>query len=82
MISIEGHSLTTSIPRILSIKNISLSGITDSGSSTDPEGQNSETTQGETSYSGLEALDEGNGIGWRLIGRDPSKYGKYWRKCY
>jgi hypothetical protein len=24
---------------------------------------------------GLEALDEGNGIGWRLIGRDPSNYG-------
>jgi len=24
---------------------------------------------------GLEALDEGNGIGWRLIGRDPDNYG-------
>ena len=25
--------------------------------------------------SGLEAIDEGNGIGWRLIGRDPNNYG-------
>lgn len=25
--------------------------------------------------SGLEALDEGNGIGWRLKGRDPNNYG-------
>jgi hypothetical protein len=25
--------------------------------------------------SGLEAIDEGNGIGWRLIGRDPANYG-------
>jgi hypothetical protein len=24
---------------------------------------------------GLEALDEGNGVGWRLIGRDPADYG-------
>ncbi len=24
---------------------------------------------------GLEALDEGNGIGWRLIGKDPANYG-------
>ena len=29
-------------------------------------------SQGST---GLEALDEGNGIGWRLIGRDPLNYG-------
>ena len=27
------------------------------------------------SGTGLEALDEGNGIGWRLIGRDPANYG-------
>ena len=25
--------------------------------------------------SGLEAIDEGNGAGWRLIGRDPANYG-------
>src|SRR5690606_35760675 len=25
--------------------------------------------------SGLEALDEGNGIGWRLIGKPPANYG-------
>ena len=25
--------------------------------------------------SGLEALNEGNGVGWRLIGRDPDNYG-------
>ena len=24
---------------------------------------------------GLEAIDEGNGVGWRLIGRDPANYG-------
>ena len=24
---------------------------------------------------GLEAIDEGNGIGWRLVGRDPENYG-------
>ena len=29
----------------------------------------------ENSPTGLEAIDEGNGIGWRLIERDPSKYG-------
>ncbi len=30
----------------------------------------------DTNYnSGLEALDEGNGIGWRLVGRDPANYG-------
>jgi len=28
-----------------------------------------------SNVSGLEALDEGNGIGWRLIGRDPDDYG-------
>lgn len=27
------------------------------------------------SASGLEAIDEGNGIGWRLIGRNPTNYG-------
>ena len=27
------------------------------------------------SSTGLEALDEGNGIGWRLIGRNPDNYG-------
>ncbi|MGI9550302.1 MAG: hypothetical protein ACR2MT_03805, partial [Aurantibacter sp.] len=30
---------------------------------------------GSGTPSGLEALDEGNGIGWRLIGRDPTRYG-------
>ncbi len=29
----------------------------------------------ETNVSGLEALDEGNGIGWRLKGLDPDKFG-------
>ncbi|MDG5491223.1 tail fiber domain-containing protein [Psychroserpens sp. SPM9] len=29
----------------------------------------------QNAASGLEALDEGNGIGWRLIGRNPSYYG-------
>jgi hypothetical protein len=35
------------------------------------------TTNSETSNSGsgLEAIDEGNGIGWRLIGSDPANYG-------
>lgn len=28
---------------------------------------------------GLEALDEGNGIGWRLVGRDPNNYGNIGR---
>jgi len=28
-----------------------------------------------SNVTGLEALDEGNGIGWRLIGRDPTSYG-------
>lgn len=27
------------------------------------------------SVTGLEAIDEGNGFGWRLIGRDPDNYG-------
>lgn len=27
------------------------------------------------SVTGLEAIDEGNGVGWRLIGRDPDNYG-------
>ena len=30
---------------------------------------------GSGSPTGLEALDEGNGTGWRLIGRDPNDYG-------
>ena len=30
---------------------------------------------GSPASTGLEALDEGNGIGWRLIGRDPLNYG-------
>ncbi|MFV9552619.1 hypothetical protein, partial [Algibacter sp. PT7-4] len=25
--------------------------------------------------SGLEAIDEGNGLGWRLVGRNPASYG-------
>ena len=33
---------------------------------------NSDTTN---TFSGLEAIDEGNGIGWRLKGRDPNNYG-------
>ncbi|WP_411768909.1 tail fiber domain-containing protein [Winogradskyella sp. A3E31] len=28
-----------------------------------------------TSATGLEAIDEGNGLGWRLIDRDPANYG-------
>jgi len=30
---------------------------------------------GGTNPTGLEAIDEGNGIGWRLIGRDPTFFG-------
>ena len=30
---------------------------------------------GGPNSTGLEALDEGNGTGWRLIGRDPANYG-------
>jgi len=34
------------------------------------------TREWVTGYtSGLEAIDEGNGVGWRLIGRDPSQFG-------
>lgn len=33
------------------------------------------TVPNPSSPSGLEAIDEGNGIGWRLIGRDPANYG-------
>ena len=32
------------------------------------------TTSNTTEPSGLEAIDEGNGIGWRLIGKDPANY--------
>lgn len=28
-----------------------------------------------TNVNGLEAIDEGNGIGWRLVGRNPDNYG-------
>ena len=31
--------------------------------------------QGTGTPTGLEAIDEGNGTGWRLIGRDPANYG-------
>lgn len=34
-----------------------------------------ETSLGGGSSTGLEALDEGSGIGWRLIGRNPAFYG-------
>lgn len=33
------------------------------------------SSSGGGTPTGLEALDEGNGIGWRLIGRDPANYG-------
>ncbi|MBT8286942.1 MAG: tail fiber domain-containing protein [Bacteroidia bacterium] len=52
---------------------------TDSNSNTND--QNSETSTGETTFSGLEALDEGNGIGWRLKGRDPQFYGNIGRNA-
>ncbi len=32
-------------------------------------------TNSSTEPTGLEAINEGNGIGWRLIGRDPADYG-------
>jgi len=32
-------------------------------------------TSGTADPSGLEAIDEGNGIGWRLVGKNPSYYG-------
>jgi len=34
-----------------------------------------EANAGGDAPTGLEAIDEGNGIGWRLIGRDPDNYG-------
>ncbi len=34
-----------------------------------------DTGGGGGSSTGLEAIDEGNGTGWRLIGRDPNDYG-------
>ena len=38
------------------------------------DGAGTLTWEDNTEVSGLEALDEGNGIGWRLIGKDPSRY--------
>ena len=32
-------------------------------------------TSGTANPTGLEAIDEGNGIGWRLIGKDPNYFG-------
>jgi Chaperone of endosialidase/YadA head domain repeat (2 copies) len=64
------------------LRNIRLDGINldsstdgsdgNSGSDTSGEDEGEETT---TKYSGLEALQESTGFGWRLIGRDPTKYG-------
>ena len=48
---------------------LSLSATGDSTSLTGLRGDNTWGTLG------LEALDEGNGTGWRLIGRDPANYG-------
>ncbi|MCX7551850.1 tail fiber domain-containing protein [Xanthomarina sp. F2636L] len=50
-------------------------GLVDMGTTefkTVPYAKNAETAKNVT---GLEALNEGNGIGWRLIGKDPNSYG-------
>ncbi len=58
----------------LSNKVISItSGDDISVDSTDP--QNPIISYNGIKPTGLEALDEGNGIGWRLIGKDPIKFG-------
>ena len=47
----------------------------DGGDGGDENNDDDDTGNNETSkYSGLEALDEGNGIGWRLKGREPEFY--------
>ena len=63
------------------IKNVNTIGINlppppdaDNSANEDSEAQIDSTTT-IAAGSGLEAIDEGNGIGWRLKGRDPNKYG-------
>lgn len=48
-------------------------GVSQSNNSTNDE--TSGPSENLSAHSGLEALDEGNGTGWRLIGRDPQFYG-------
>ncbi len=40
-----------------------------------PYAKHAESATNASNVSGLEALDEGNGIGWRLIDRNPDNYG-------
>lgn len=47
----------------------------DAGTSTWKAGTDDIGGGGSGTPTGLEAIDEGNGIGWRLIGRDPNDYG-------
>ncbi|WP_179320300.1 tail fiber domain-containing protein [Winogradskyella helgolandensis] len=54
------------------------SGLVDMGTTefkTVPYAINSKTATVAANVTGLEALDEGNGIGWRLKGRNPSNFG-------
>jgi hypothetical protein len=54
--------------------NLTWVNTTSSGSNSVPI-QNDTTTKSTNIYSGLEAINEGKGIGWRLKGRDPNNYG-------
>lgn len=40
-----------------------------------PYAKHAETANIANNVNGLEAINEGNGIGWRLIGKDPGNYG-------
>ncbi|MEQ3796366.1 tail fiber domain-containing protein [Flavobacteriaceae bacterium MJ-SS4] len=90
MVSVEGYGRDGSTYLPSAIRSFNISGIKTSatGSNTTEGNTNTnvgivdtatlpEPTSTETlgnDASGLEAIDEGNGIGWRLIGRDPNKY--------
>lgn len=40
-----------------------------------PYAKHAETANIANNVNGLEAINEGNGVGWRLIGKDPGNYG-------
>tara|TARA_R110002073_G_scaffold279026_1_gene442922 strand:- start:175337 stop:177406 length:2070 start_codon:yes stop_codon:yes gene_type:complete len=79
MISIQGEYVQASKDYMRAIKNINVSGIkpppSDDNSLPDDDTTTSTDSTVVTAGTGLEAIDEGNGIGWRLIGRDSTFYG-------
>ncbi|MFD2823803.1 tail fiber domain-containing protein [Lacinutrix iliipiscaria] len=71
----KSNALTVLKNGTITAPSFDISEITDNKALITKEYADANYTGGGGASTGLEALDEGNGRGWRLIGRDPANYG-------